>query len=78
MAMPVMKEAGAQWLTALYEKLCSENSIVINGFKKVGIMEAVQTTRDGTLSEEDSEDLLSTDPMLDEDPFDSFTDTEES
>lgn len=33
--MPVMKEARAHWLTALYDKLRSEKSIIINGFKNI-------------------------------------------
>ena len=44
MGMPTMKEAGTQWLTALYDKLGQEKTIVINGFKKVGIVEAVKQT----------------------------------
>ena len=32
--MPVMMEVGAKWLTALYDKLRTETSIVVNGFKE--------------------------------------------
>ncbi len=66
MGMAVMKEAGAQWLTVLNNKLRSENSIVINGFRKVGIVEAVQNARDGSLPDEN---LPPTDSVLDGDPF---------
>ena len=45
MCMPVMKEVGAKWLTALYDKLRMERSIIINGFKNVGIIEAVEKAR---------------------------------
>ena len=38
MGMPVMA-VGAQWLTALYDKLCTKTSIVINGLKNTGIVE---------------------------------------
>ena len=46
MGMPTMKDAGAQWLTALYDKLRHEKTIVINGFKKVGIVDAVRQALD--------------------------------
>ena len=42
MGMPVMKEVGAQWLTALYDRLQNEKITVINGFKNVRIVEAVK------------------------------------
>ena len=42
--MPVMKEAGAKWLTSLYHKLSNERDIVINGFRKVGIINAIKQT----------------------------------
>ncbi len=78
MGMPVMKEAGAMWLTALYDKLIHEKSIVINGFKKVGIVEVVRKTREGLLSDEDEptpNDNCCNDPFDDpcDDPFDSST-----
>ena len=44
LGIATMKETGAQWLTALYDKLRQEKTIVINGFKKVGIVEAVRQT----------------------------------
>lgn len=62
-----MKEAGAQWLTALYDKLPSENATVLNGFKNVSVVEVVQKARDGTISDE--EDLLPNDSMLEDAPF---------
>lgn len=47
MGMPVMKEVGAKWLTALYDKFKMEdnNHIITNGFKKVGITEVVTVAR---------------------------------
>lgn len=33
MGMTLMKEVGAKWWTVLYDKLCTEVSIVVNGFK---------------------------------------------
>ena len=39
MGMLVIKEIWAQWLTALYDKLCTERSIIINGFKETGIVQ---------------------------------------
>lgn len=45
MGMAVMKEVGAKWLTALYDKLRTDTSIVVNGFKNVGIIEAVKKAR---------------------------------
>ena len=63
MGMPVMKEAGAQWLTALYDKLCTETSIITNGFRKVGITDVVRKAREASSSDEESI----------EDPFDSCT-----
>lgn len=42
MGMPVMKELGAKWLTSLYDKLQREKTIIINGFKKVGIVDALK------------------------------------
>ena len=52
MGMAVMKEAGAKWLTALYDKLRTETSIAVNGFKKVGITEAVKKARETPLSDD--------------------------
>ena len=74
MGMAVMKEVGAKWLTALYDKLRTETSIVVNGFKNVGIIEAVKKAREGSLS--DDEGVSLTPPEVDEDPFDSCSDTE--
>lgn len=72
MGMPVMKEIGGHWLTALYDKLRSENSTIINGFKNVGIIDAVREAREASLS---NADPGSNDGN--EDPFDSCSDTEE-
>ena len=58
-----MKETGAQWLTALYDKLCTETSIITNGFRKVGITDVVRKAREAPSSDEE----------LIEDPFDSCT-----
>ena len=52
MGMAVMKEVGAKWLTALYDKLCTETSLVVNGFKNIGIVEAVAKAREGLDSDE--------------------------
>lgn len=72
MGMPVMKEVGAKWLTALYDKLRMETSIIINGFKNVGIVEAVEKARKGGL---DDESAVS--PEVDEDPFNGCSDAED-
>ena len=58
-----MKEAGAQWLTALYDKLCTESSIITNGFSKVGITGMVRKAREAPICDEEPT----------EDPFDSCT-----
>ena len=50
-------------MTALYDKLRTETSIVVNGFKKVGITEAVKKARETPLSD-------------DEDPFNSCSEAE--
>ena len=49
MGMAVMEEVGARWLTALYDKLCSERIIIINGFKNVGIIDAIHKARESPL-----------------------------
>ena len=72
MGMPVMKEVGAKWLTALYDKLRMETSIITNGFKNVGIVEAVKKARKGEL---DDESAVS--PEVDEDPFNGCSDVED-
>ena len=78
MGMLVMKEFGAQWLTALYDKLRTEASIIINGFKDTGIMEAVKNARSGPpLNEEEADSSSSVPPELDEDPFASCSESED-
>ena len=74
MGMPVMKEAGAQWLTGLYDKLRREKGIIINGYKKVGIVDIVRSIREAPFPREEN-------PMSNEnieDPFDSCSELEES
>ena len=66
MGMTVMKEVGSKWLTALYDKLRIETSIVMSGFRNVGIVEAVKA-REGHLFDKDSGSLPP--PEVDEDPF---------
>ena len=40
---PVMKELGAQWLTAFYSHMQSHSdNIIVNGFRNVGIVEAIE------------------------------------
>ena len=73
--MAVMKEAGAKWLTALYDKLRTETSIVVNGFKKVGITEAVKKARETPLSDDEDTERLSV-AEVDEDPFNSCSEAE--
>ena len=68
MGMPVMKEIGAHWLIALYNKFRSENSIIINRFKNVGIIEAIRKAREGPHSDADDESSNDSD----DDPFDSL------
>ena len=53
MGMPVVKEVGAHWLIAFYDKLRSENKIIINGFKKIVIIEAIGKAREGPVSDGD-------------------------
>lgn len=77
MGMAVMKEVGAKWLTALYDKLRTETSIVVNGFKNAGITEAVQKAREAPLSDEEGSDSHPS-PDLDEDPFDSCSEAGDS
>ena len=74
----VMKDVRAQWLTALWDKLCSEISIVTNGFKNTGIVEAVQDTREHALLDEeegDSDSCIS--PGKDKDPCESYTEADD-
>ena len=52
MGMPVMKELGAKWLTSMYDKLQREKTIIINGFKKVGIVDAL---KDQTVSSDEDD-----------------------
>ena len=68
MGMTVLKEAGAKWLTALYDKLRTKTSIVVNGFKKVGITEAVKKARETPLSDDEDTERLSV-AEVDMDPF---------
>ena len=68
MGMPVMGEIGANWLTALYNKFRSESSIIINGFKNIGIIEAIRKAREGSFTDDDESSNDS-----DEDPFNSLT-----
>ena len=72
MGIPVMKEVGVKWLTALYDKLRMETSIVINGFKNVGIVEAVEKARESRL-----DDKSASSPEVDEDPFNGCSDMED-
>ena len=75
MGMAVMKEVGAKWLTVLYDKLCTETSIVVNGFKNIGIVEAVAKAREGLDSDEESSSTPQ--PEVDEDPFHSCSEAED-
>ena len=59
LGMQIMKEVGAQWLTALYDKFCQDKDIVINGFRKVGITDAVKAP----LTIEPATDDTSEDPF---------------
>ena len=38
----IMKEAGAEWLTSLYDYLCCHPDIIRNGFKKAGIFNILE------------------------------------
>ena len=76
MGMTVMKEIGAKWLTGLYDKLRAEPSIVVNGFKNVGIVEAVKKARENPLSIESNENNLPPSEE-DKDPFDSRSEDED-
>ena len=51
MGMRVMKEVGAKWLASLHDRFRTEKS-VINGFKHIGIIEAIQSAREAPLSAE--------------------------
>ena len=74
-SMAVIKEVGAKWLTALYDKLRTETSIVINGFKNVGIIEAVEKAREGLVLDEDN--AAHPPPEVDEDPFNGLSKAED-
>ena len=71
MGMPVMKEAGAKWLTSLYSNLQREKRVIVNGFRNVGIIEELERHRQNP-------DLLAAPHISttqdDSDPFDSDTD----
>ena len=42
MRLSVMKEMSAKWLEGLYDHLRASRQIIINGFKKAGITDAVE------------------------------------
>ena len=63
MTMAVAKENGAKWLVLLYDKFQREQSVIINGIKHVGIVDALKED-DTTLDEEDD---THTDPFDDHD-----------
>ena len=46
MGIPVTKETKSHWLTAKYDKLHSNNSIIINGSKRVRTIDAVNGAND--------------------------------
>ena len=78
MGMPVMKEVEAQWLIVLYDKL-HKRSTDVNRFKNTGIVEAVQNAREHPLIDEEVANSGScVPPELDEDPFDSCMEAEDS
>ena len=76
MGMAVMKEVGAKWLTVLYDKFRTDTSIVTNGFKNVGIIEAVKKVREG-LDPDDVDNATHPPPEADEDPFSGLSETED-
>ena len=45
MSMAVMKELSTRWLTSLYDKFQREKTIIINGFKNVGTVDALKELR---------------------------------
>ena len=73
MGMAVMKEVTAKWLTALYDKLRLESSIVLNGFQKVGITDAVKKAREADRADVGTSTLA----QDDEDPFNSCSEDED-
>ena len=77
MGMAVMEEVGAKWLTALYDKFRADTSIVTNGFKNVGIIEAVKKAREGLDSDDDVDNATHLPPEADEDPFNGLSETED-
>jgi hypothetical protein len=77
MGMAVMKEVGAKWLTALYDKFRADTSIVTNGFKNVGIIEAVKKAREGLDPDDDVDNATHQLPEADEDPFSGLSEAED-
>ena len=39
MRLSIMKPLGARWLVELYDNLCSNSSIIVNGFSAAGILD---------------------------------------
>ena len=64
MSMPVITEAGAKWLTALYDKMKNEKEIIVNGFKNVGIVDALKKAREIHYNLED-QDVSDFNPFAD-------------
>ena len=64
--MPVVKEAGARWLTALYNKMKNENEIIVNGYKKVRIVHTLKKASENPQNQGDEDDEdLAYDPFTD-------------
>ena len=62
--LSIMKEIEAKWIVSTYDYLCSNPSIIVNGFKAAGIVDAVEGKMDVCIPEVPSDD----------DPFAELTD----
>jgi len=39
MRLSIMKPLGAHWLVALYDYICANPTLIVNGFSKAGILD---------------------------------------
>ena len=71
MEMQLMREVGAKWLTEFFNSVNSNKDLVVNGFKKAGIIDAIRDTNASGTTQCDAESAPAAD---DEDPFGSDCD----
>ena len=67
MCLSVMKEMSAKWLEGLYDQLRASRQMIINGFKKAGIADAVENPANHADSDSDGDPFA--DSNSDGDPF---------